>query len=679
MHSSQGRVSSSPPKPISAAGHPRARIALWGLLLACLGLVHPGCGKTRPPTRPDSIPPAPVGSFVATVGGTDTILLTWIAPGDDGNTGQAAAYDARRSSGPINAENFGQADTLGGLPAPAPAGTQQDLLLTGLLASSTQYFAIRASDERGNWSPPSFAGPTHTAPDTLSPPPITDLHVDAVTDTSIVLAWTARGDDNAQGRVSGYNVRFRGGTLTSANWPSAHEAHFSRIVLVATGSIQRAEVSGITPRVPVQLSVRALDEAGNASTLSNVLPIFFAAGPKTWSVEASGTGMVSTIQAGIDSSRSGDTVVVSPGTYRECIDFGGKDVVVRSQIGPSRTILDATGLGRSVVTFTTSESRGAVIDGFTITGGAGTSDSGPASGGGVYCRDASPIVKGNWIVSNHLGNTSGTGGGAFLVHRASGPPYPSPLFENNTFFDNSADGNGGGIGIFNCSAELRGNLFKMNRTGHDGGGAWVYLNGGGNPEISNNIFEGNVAGDHGGGIEAGPASGLLGATVAITGNLFVGNSAQGNDSPDLDTGTGGGISARVVAGKISHNTLFRNSGTGRSGCTGGGILIADVSLPLEISYNLVVESSGCGICCYRGQFENIKNNLLWHNSPEDLGYVGGLCPPLLRESNLFVNPQICGADIGDFRLDVATPGRVGGEVVGAFPATGCAQIPVGHP
>jgi serine protease len=51
-------------------------------------------------------------------------------------------------------------------------------------------------------------------------------------------------------------------------------------------------------------------------------------------------GRFPTIQAAIDASLDGDTILVSPGTYHERIDFGSKAVTVESTQGASVTVID---------------------------------------------------------------------------------------------------------------------------------------------------------------------------------------------------------------------------------------------------------------------------------------------------------------------------------------------------
>ena len=110
-----------------------------------------------------------------------------------------------------------------------------------------------------------------------------------------------------------------------------------------------------------------------------------------------------TIQAGIDGASSGDTVLVADGTYtgdgNRYLTFTGKNIVLRSQNGPSVTIIDCGGSPSQqhmALHLHTGVDSTAVIDGFTITNAYDTSSYGAA----VVCDDASPTIRNCVITGN---------------------------------------------------------------------------------------------------------------------------------------------------------------------------------------------------------------------------------------------------------------------------------------
>ena len=76
-----------------------------------------------------------------------------------------------------------------------------------------------------------------------------------------------------------------------------------------------------------------------------------------------------TIQAAINGSNNGDTIIVRQGTYVENINYSGKAITVVSELGPRLTIIDG-GKAGSVVSFAMGEGPTSVLDGFTIRNGA---------------------------------------------------------------------------------------------------------------------------------------------------------------------------------------------------------------------------------------------------------------------------------------------------------------------
>jgi hypothetical protein len=100
----------------------------------------------------DLIAPAAVSDLGSSCVSTTALLLSLTSPGDDGNSGTATEYDVRYSQSTINAGNFGAATQVSGEPAPQPAGTYQEIIVTGLTRCRTYYFAMKTRDEFCNWS-----------------------------------------------------------------------------------------------------------------------------------------------------------------------------------------------------------------------------------------------------------------------------------------------------------------------------------------------------------------------------------------------------------------------------------------------------------------------------------------------------------------------------------------------
>ncbi|MFH1464050.1 MAG: putative metal-binding motif-containing protein [Pseudomonadota bacterium] len=123
-----------------------------------------------------------------------------------------------------------------------------------------------------------------------------------------------------------------------------------------------------------------------------------------------------TIQEGIDNASQ--CVVVAAGLYSENIDFGGNDVAVTSIDGAPDTTIDGSG-GGPVVTFANGEGVGALMAGFTLTGGTGFEETSSSThscgsgdictdyyttwcGGGVYIDGATPTLMDLTLDSNQL-------------------------------------------------------------------------------------------------------------------------------------------------------------------------------------------------------------------------------------------------------------------------------------
>ncbi len=109
---------------------------------------------TSAPTtaKPDDEAPATVIDLAAIASGTNTVTLTWTAPGDDGWTGTAAYYDVRYSRDPITEAGWASASQAGGEPPPKQAGAADTFVVRLLAPGTLYYFALRTADEKPNLS-----------------------------------------------------------------------------------------------------------------------------------------------------------------------------------------------------------------------------------------------------------------------------------------------------------------------------------------------------------------------------------------------------------------------------------------------------------------------------------------------------------------------------------------------
>ena len=292
--------------------------------------------------------------------------------------------------------------------------------------------------------------------------------------------------------------------------------------------------------------MRALATAGFAVLAMGILGAIPATAANVLNVP----GSYPTIQAAIDASANGDTVMVAPGTYFENIDFKGKLITVQSAQGPSVTTIDGSNLA-PVVNFSTSETAAAVIQGFALQHGNATAAF-SYEGAGIHINGASPTVEGNVVIAN----TSCANGVGMSI--ASG----SPVIRDNNISGNTkqpgcSGQNGGGIYIRGAgSAQIIHNTLTNNTT--DFGGA-ISLFAAGTPTLFENTISGNGAEYQGGGIYAVNQSDADIVQNLITGNRSPGSGAGLYISPP--SGTRGAL--------LVNNTIAGNFG-GDSGLFLGG-------------------------------------------------------------------------------------------------------------
>ena len=244
------------------------------LLCACLvvgAALAFGCQKDSTQPIGDTTPPATVANLAAGQPTQAAIVLTWTAPGDDGTSGTATQYDIRYSTALITSANWASATTVTSEPTPAAAGSAETFTATGLQPATPYYFAIKTADEVPNWSDLSNVpnGTTLAPTDTTPPAKISDLAAGTDTDTSIILTWTAPGDDGSTGTAAQYDIRYSMAPITSDNWGSA-TAVTGEPTPAAAGSTESFTVAGLQPDTPYYFAIETADEVPNWSALSNV-------------------------------------------------------------------------------------------------------------------------------------------------------------------------------------------------------------------------------------------------------------------------------------------------------------------------------------------------------------------------------------------------------------------------
>lgn len=94
-----------------------------------------------------------VGFFYASAhAATNSLTITWTAPGNDSMTGTASLYDIRYSTIPLSVSNWASATQVNGEPLPRLAGSTESFTIQGLSPGVTYFVAIKTSDAAGNWS-----------------------------------------------------------------------------------------------------------------------------------------------------------------------------------------------------------------------------------------------------------------------------------------------------------------------------------------------------------------------------------------------------------------------------------------------------------------------------------------------------------------------------------------------
>ena len=392
----------------------------------------------------------------------------------------------------------------------------------------------------------------------------------------------------------------------------------------------------------------------------------------TWLVHADGTGDAPTIPAAMDAASSGDTVLVSAGTYADLIqDAYGlwvgvemkNGVALISTDGASSTTIDVT--DDSLFTRGISASAcdgGTSIEGFTITGGD------QYDGAAIWISGGAPIIRDN-IMLNAYGGQAGsisiaTGATPTIESNVFDGSYAccgiggailglssDPIIRDNTFFECGSAWNGGAIALQSSGGEISNNVFE-GCYATDGGALYF---GDADPLVENNLFSGNYATDDG-----GVASYTSSSAGGFRLNILTENSADGN---------GGAFFVADSSPLVEENTIAGNAALS----LGGGFYLDGISSPV-FARNIVAFNQGesgfySAHPLVAASFEccDVFGN-------EGTQYGGFLVDPTGTDGNLSVDPGFCQDSVAlkfcSPLVDAESCGLIGGVGVGCECALG---------
>lgn len=238
-----------------------------------------------------------------------------------------------------------------------------------------------------------------------------------------------------------------------------------------------------------------------------------------------------TIQSAIDSAVSGDTVLVSPGTYLESVSYKNKSIVLTSTGGSAVTTIDARGRCCATVQIVDIPGTTAALNGFTITGGN--------QNAAVYVSNASPTISNNVITGNYVVAVYVSGSNGQLL--------------NNMVSQNENYSGVQGILVFSSNLTIRNNVVTQNVSHNNPAG--IYISGG-----SSQVTQ-NLVGKNSGWTAAGIY--LYSGSIVLTNNTVAENTvmaeAPGYGYPD--TRTTGVYVDRQASVQLRNNVI---AGTGPS-------------------------------------------------------------------------------------------------------------------
>ena len=340
----------------------------------------------------------------------------------------------------------------------------------------------------------------------------------------------------------------------------------------------------------------------NLSLILVFLLSIASANAEVFTVDADGGADFTEIQAAINASQNGDTIVVKPGTYLHKISFNRKAITLTSENPDDPNVVKATVIAVNAdysVSFDFAEDSNSVLTGFTITGR------------GIHCYATSPTITKNIIIGCTNFGIEGEMNAAPIIsdNTITFNAMPAIYFCNGPITNNTISSNRGGIAF--CNGPITGNVISDNIEIDSGrGGALSFCKG----SIIGNVITNNYAVYKGGACYE--------CTGSILDNIIVANKS---------TIAGGALCN--CRGVIANNII-----SGNSSDNGGGLFGCTQVFNNTIVGNIAYQTGGALSQCPG----YINSNIIALNRA---GSVGGISGITLSSYNNFWSNQ--GANFGD--------------------------------
>ena len=346
-----------------------------------------------------------------------------------------------------------------------------------------------------------------------------------------------------------------------------------------------------------------------------------------------------TIQAAIDAAATGDTVLVSPGTYYENLGITSKQITLTSSDGPAKTFLDGRGTD-AVLTIAYNSNLNTTVSGFTIQNGLGKG----SSVAGIGVNDAGATISGNVFRDNTGANPSIPAanisvfsgkvhvlGNIISTRPAAGGAACAGVNGVQILFDGDAGNEGGSF----VPSVISGNTIEGDGSRCSGNG--ILANFADSEQIENNVLRGNLYGM------------ILGGDGAVVRQNLVYNNVSGGIRISHGPETSFGATTGITDSFVVNNTLFNNLNNPIDG-SDAEFSVSGPAAKVSFINNLVIGTTGHpALFCpainptARDTPLILDHNDLFNTSGGPL--VAGLCAdPTGTYGNISADPRFTSAD-----------------------------------